>query len=58
MNWVKRHKLWSLLFFYLGIAILGGSLPFIDSLGFGEMMGICLVPYLFVCFIALKALRK
>ena len=58
MNWVKRHKLWSSLFLYLGIGILGSYLPFIDPSSLGLMMGICLLPYFFVCFIALKALRK
>lgn len=62
MNWIKMHKLWSLLFLYLGIGILVGSiigyLGIVDTGALGQLMGVFLWPYLFLCFIALRILKK
>ena len=62
MNWIKRHKLWSLVFLYFGVGILfsviGGALGIINPIGLGFVMGLFLWGYLFLCFILLKIFSK
>jgi len=58
MNWIKRHKLWSLLFAYLGVGILVSLVGVIPPFLLGELMGLLLLPYLFFCWGILRMLRK
>lgn len=58
MNWIKRHKLWSLVFLYFGVGFLVSLLGIADPLVLGELMGLFFLAYLFLCFIVLKIIGK
>jgi len=58
MNWIKRHKLWSLVFLYFGVGIIISLLGITDPLVLGELMGLFFLAYLLLCFIGLKILHK
>lgn len=63
MNWIKGHKLWSLLFLYFfGVGVLVNALlsvlGIVDTAGFGFIVGLFWPVYLLLCFILLKIFDK
>ncbi len=62
MNWVKRHRLWSLIFLYLGVGILVGSLLDVTGVAdggqFNRFLGMGFLPYLYCCKIILNDKKK
>ena len=56
MEWIKRHKLWSLIILYFGVGV--GAMLIYDPLAIGELIGLFFWGYLFVCFMALKIAER